>query len=200
MTLHARLRTTSRRALIIGPLGGLALVTAACGSAAVGTGYGPSSAAATPTSPPAASSSVPDYAAPAGSGTSAPAASAVAAAAITVKTTTTKLGTLLTDGQGKTLYLFEKDTAGTSACTGACIGVWPAFTTAGGVQAGPGVSMSLLSTIQRADGTTEVSYNGHPLYYYAGDNNPGDTSGQGLNQFGAAWYVVSPKGAKIDND
>jgi predicted lipoprotein with Yx(FWY)xxD motif len=67
------------------------------------------------------------------------------------------------------------------------------------VQAGPGVQTSLLSTIQRSDGSTEVTYGGHPLYYYAGDSNPGDTNGQGLNQFGAGWYVVTPQGAKIDN-
>ena len=120
-------------------------------------------------------------------------------ATLTVKATSTRLGTFLTDGQGKTLYLFEKDQPGSSSCTGACLAVWPAFTSSGTIVAGPGVSMSMLSTIRRSDGTAEVTYNGHPLYYYAGDSNPGDANGQGLNQFGAGWYVVSPNGGKVDN-
>ena len=193
----ARLYTLSSHGSLAAPIGGFALLAAACGSAV----YGPASsgsAAATPTSPPAASGSAPDYAAPAAGGGAQPAAGGTPTA-ITVKATTTSLGTLLTDGQGKTLYLFEKDQPGVSTCTGACLGVWPALTVTGAVDGGPGVSMSLLSTIQRPDGTAEVTYNGHPLYYYVGDSNPGDTNGQGLNQFGAEWYVVSSNGSKIDN-
>ena len=185
MTLLSRVPRTSRRALLLAPLGGFALVTAACGTAAYGSGSPASSGAAVGYIPPAASSAATDHAAP---------------AAVTVKAVSSNLGTLLTDGQGKTLYLFEKDQPGMSACVGACLGAWPAFTTTGPAQAGAGVSPSLLTTIQRSDGTTEVTYNGHPLYYYAGDSNPGDTTGQGLNQFGASWYVVSPNGSKIDHD
>lgn len=191
MNLRARLHAVSRQGSMAAPIGGIALLAAACGSAVYGPGSS-SSAAPTSTSPPAASASAPDYAAPVAGGGAQP-------AAITVKAASTSLGTLLTDGQGKTLYLFEKDQPGMSACTGACLGVWPAFTTPGPLEAGPGVSTSMLSTIQRSDRTTEVTYNGHPLYYYVGDSNPGDTNGQRLNQFGAEWYVVSPNGSKIDN-
>jgi predicted lipoprotein with Yx(FWY)xxD motif len=191
MSLPTWLHGVSRRWLLFGPLSGLAIVATACGSAAAN--YPTPS---TGTGAPPAAGSAPDYAPPAS--TSPPAAAA--AAAVTIGVRSSKLGTFLTDGQGRTLYLFEKDQGTMSACVGACLGVWPAVTTTGAVQAGPGVTQSLLSTAQRADGTTEVTYNGHPLYHYVGDSNPGDTNGQGLNQFGAGWYVLSPQGAKIDND
>ena len=64
-------------------------------------------------------------------------------------------------------------------------------------KAGSGVNASMLGTTTRSDGKDEVTYNGHPLYYYAGDQKAGDTNGQDLNQFGAPWYVVSPAGNKI---
>ena len=198
MRLGTRLYALSRHGSMAAPIGGFALLAAACGSAVYGSASGVPSAA-TPTNPPAAAGSVPDYQAPAAAGGAAQPAAGGATNAITVKAASTRLGTLLTDGQGKTLYLFEKDQSGMSACTGACLGVWPAFTVSGPLDAGPGVSMSMLSTIQRPEGTPEVTYNGHPLYYYVGDGNPGDTNGQGLNQFGAEWYVVSPNGSKIDN-
>jgi predicted lipoprotein with Yx(FWY)xxD motif len=198
MRLLTRFYALSRYGTMAAPIGGFALLAAACGSAVYGSASG-SSAAATPTNPPAAAGSAPDYAVPAAGGGARPGAAGGTPAAITVKATSTSLGALLTDGQGKTLYLFEKDQPGMSACTGACLGVWPAFTVTGPVEAGSGVSMSMLSTIQRPDGTAEVTYSGHPLYYYVGDGNPGDTNGQGLNQFGAAWYVVSTDGSKIDN-
>jgi predicted lipoprotein with Yx(FWY)xxD motif len=95
------------------------------------------------------------------------------------------------------LYLFEKDTGATSSCYGSCASVWPPLTTKGAPQAGPGVNASLLGTATRSDGTSEVTYNGHPLYFYVGDSSPGQTGGQGLNQFGALWFVVSPEGRAI---
>ena len=67
----------------------------------------------------------------------------------------------------------------------------------GAAKAGPQVIASQLGTTRRTDGTTEVTYNGHPLYYYAADTKPGDTTGQGLNQFGALWYVVARNGGKV---
>ena len=112
---------------------------------------------------------------------------------------TTSLGTFLVDGQGKTLYLFEKDTGTTSTCTGACASAWPPFTTKGAPQAGSGVNTSMLGTTTRSDGSTEVTYHGHPLYYFAGDTGPGTTKGEGLKAFGAGWYVVNAAGNKIDN-
>lgn len=125
---------------------------------------------------------------------------APAPAGVSVTTVATRLGRTLVDGDGRALYLFEADHGGTSACTGSCDTVWPPLRAPGGVHALGGVSAALLGTIQRSDGSTQVSYNGHPLYYYAGDANAGDTTGQGLNQFGASWYVLDPAGAKIDHD
>jgi predicted lipoprotein with Yx(FWY)xxD motif len=118
----------------------------------------------------------------------------------TVSTRSTKLGTVLVDGQGRTLYLFEKDKGTASSCTGACASVWPPLTTSGKDLAGRGVSAGKLGSVKRADGKTAVTYAGHPLYSYAGDAKPGDTKGQGLDQFGAEWYVLAPSGHKIDND
>jgi predicted lipoprotein with Yx(FWY)xxD motif len=108
------------------------------------------------------------------------------------------LGNVLVDAKGRTLYLFEADKTTKSTCYGACAGVWPPLSAAGAPKAGTHVVASELGTTRRTDGTTEVTYHGHPLYYYAGDAQPGDTKGQGLDQFGAAWYVLAPSGNKID--
>jgi len=111
------------------------------------------------------------------------------------------LGQTLVDGQGRTLYLFEADTAGRSNCDGACASAWPPYLSDGAPKAGTGVAAGLLGTSIRAgDGGTQVTYHGHPLYFYFGDNGPGDTAGQGLDQFGAKWYVVAPSGDKIGTD
>jgi predicted lipoprotein with Yx(FWY)xxD motif len=112
----------------------------------------------------------------------------------------TGLGNVLVDSQGKTLYLFEKDSAMSSSCSGACASIWPPLTATGKPGVGAGLSGGKLTLIKRSDGTMQVSYGGHPLYTYAGDAGPGDTKGEGLNQFGAQWYVVGPNGQKIDND
>jgi len=98
------------------------------------------------------------------------------------------------------MYLFEADKGGTSTCTGACAAAWPPVTVSGTPQAGGGVSQSLLGTITRSDGTMQLTYNHHPLYYFAGDANTGQDKGQGLKAFGAGWYVVNASGAKIDTD
>lgn len=108
------------------------------------------------------------------------------------------LGQTLVDGQGRTLYLFEADGAGRSECNGGCATAWPPYLGGGTPQAGTGVTGSLLGTTTRGDGGTQVTYSGHPLYYYVGDAEPGDDAGQGLDQFGAKWYVLGPDGAKID--
>jgi len=108
------------------------------------------------------------------------------------------LGQTLVDGQGSTLYLFEADRAGKSACSGACTAAWPPYIGGSTVTAGTGVTAALLSTITRGDGGRQVTYGGHPLYRYAGDNAPGDLTGQGLDQFGAKWYVLGPSGSEID--
>jgi predicted lipoprotein with Yx(FWY)xxD motif len=112
-----------------------------------------------------------------------------------------KLGTYLVDGKGRTLYLFEGDKPGKSNCNGGCLSIWPAF--AAGAKppvAKDSVIAGKLGVTAAGAGGRIVSYNGHPLYHYAGDMKPGDTTGQGLDQFGAEWYVVSPAGDKIDED
>jgi predicted lipoprotein with Yx(FWY)xxD motif len=112
----------------------------------------------------------------------------------------TQLGRVLVDGRGRTLYLFERDKADKSNCSSGCLAVWPALTASTRPHARAGITNSKIGTIRRADGRRQVTYAKHPLYYYAGDTKPGDTNGQGLNQFGAKWYVLSPTGRKIDND
>jgi len=114
-----------------------------------------------------------------------------------IKLASSDLGRILVDAQGRTLYLFEADKGAMSACGGACANVWPPLTTKGKPQVGAGVAAAKLGTSKRSDGTTEVTYNGHPLYTYAGDSGPGQTSGQGLDDFGAEWYALSASGAKI---
>jgi predicted lipoprotein with Yx(FWY)xxD motif len=110
----------------------------------------------------------------------------------------TDLGRVLVDGSGRTLYLFEADKGTQSACDGSCASVWPPLTTDGKPVAGAGLSGAKLGTTKRSDGTTEVTYNGHPLYTYVGDGTPGQTTGQGLDDYGAEWYVLSASGDKVD--
>lgn len=114
---------------------------------------------------------------------------------VTVTTHTGPDGTYLTDSSGRTLYLFMADTSGTSNCSGNCAAVWPPLT--GTPTAGSGVTASNLGTITRSDGMKQVTYSGHPLYYYAQDTSPGQASGEGNPGFGAPWYIVSPAGSAI---
>ncbi|WP_405626498.1 hypothetical protein [Streptomyces sp. NBC_01396] len=116
-----------------------------------------------------------------------------------VKTATAgKLGTILVDAKGRTLYLFEADKSTQSTCNGSCAAAWPPLLTSGSPTAGGSAKSGLLGTTKRSDGKTQVTYHGHPLYGYAGDSKPGDTNGQDLNQFGAAWYVLDVSGQKVD--
>jgi predicted lipoprotein with Yx(FWY)xxD motif len=107
------------------------------------------------------------------------------------------LGKILVDSQGRTLYLFKKDTGTTSTCVGACVAVWPPLRTTGRPTAGSGLTASKLGTSKRSDGNPQVIYNGHPLYLYAGDQKPGDTTGQGINGFGAPWFALSAGGTQV---
>ena len=116
----------------------------------------------------------------------------------TVKTASSKVGTILVDANGRTLYLFEKDQPNQSACAGACASAWPIDHTSAAPKAAGQVKASLLGTIKRSDGTTQVTYNQQPLYYYAGDTAAGQLNGQGLNAFGGGWDVLSPSGNKIE--
>ena len=107
------------------------------------------------------------------------------------------LGRILVDSKGITLYDFPPDKGTTSVCYGACAALWPPLITKGKPVAGAGVRASLLGTTKRKDGKLEVTYNGHPLYYFVSDRKPGQTTGQGLNQFGGPWWVISPAGKEI---
>jgi predicted lipoprotein with Yx(FWY)xxD motif len=109
----------------------------------------------------------------------------------------TALGRILVDSKGITLYDFPPDRGTTSVCYGACATLWPPLLTHGKPIAGPGVRASLLGTTRRKDGKLEVTYNGHPLYYWVGDHKPGQTTGQGIDQFGGPWWVLSPAGREI---
>jgi predicted lipoprotein with Yx(FWY)xxD motif len=131
----------------------------------------------------------------AGQNASAPSAGAAAKHAV-VKTRTGDLGTYLVDGRGRTLYLFQKDTGRRSRCSGACAQNWPPLTTREKPEAEGGAKASKLSTRRRASGAKQVLYNGHPLYRYAPDS-AGETGGQGVNAFGARWYIVAPSGRAI---
>jgi predicted lipoprotein with Yx(FWY)xxD motif len=161
-------------AVVAAGLVALAVAVAGCGGS---SSYGGSSASAS-------------YHAP---------ASKPASGSSSVRLASTKLGKVLVDAQGRTLYLFEGDKGAMSACGGACASVWPPLTTSGKPAAGTGVAASKLGTTKRSDGSTEVTYNGHPLYTYAADSAAGQTTGQGINEFGAEWYVLSAAGNKIDN-
>jgi predicted lipoprotein with Yx(FWY)xxD motif len=123
--------------------------------------------------------------------------SAPAAAPVVVTTKHVKLGTILGAGpKRRTVYLFEADKGTTSSCTGACASAWPPVT--GKPQAAGGALASALGTITRADGTTQVTYKGHPLYFFTKDGDQSDAYGQATKAFGADWYVLAPSGKKID--
>jgi predicted lipoprotein with Yx(FWY)xxD motif len=150
-----------------------ALLATACGSAAA--------------SPSAPASS----AAPAGSSASASTNGTV----ITTKSGST--GAFLTNASGRAVYLWAKDGMNMSACSGACAAAWPPVPATGQLTAAGGAKASDLGTITRSDGTKQVTYDGHALYYFAGDSAAGQTNGQGSDSFGAPWWLVAPTGAKI---
>ncbi|MEU0127175.1 MULTISPECIES: hypothetical protein [unclassified Streptomyces] len=108
-----------------------------------------------------------------------------------------KLGTILVDEKGRTLYLFLADKKNKSTCAGDCAVAWPPLLSKGDAVAGKGVDEKLLDVAARSGGDEQVTYAGHPLYYYAGDKKPGETNGEGLDQFGAAWYVLDAKGKQV---
>ena len=120
---------------------------------------------------------------------------AAAANGGTVDTASSSLGPILVAQNGMTLYMFARDHGGKSACSGGCAKFWPPYT--GTPKVGSGLTASLLGSTMRADGSSQVTYDGHPLYTYSGDPAPGDTNGQGVNTFGALWWVVAPDGKVV---
>ena len=110
------------------------------------------------------------------------------------------LGRIIVDGRGRTLYLFEKDKHGKSACAGQCAAFWPPLIASGKPLATAGAKASLLGTTKRADGRLQVTYNHHPLYRFVKDTKKGQTNGEEVDAFGAEWYALSPAGAKIEKN
>ena len=127
-------------------------------------------------------------------------ASASRSAATVVESRNSQLGRIVVDHRGHTLYLFEKDTRRHSACSGACAAYWPPLVTRRKPVARRGAKASLLGTIRRANGTRQVTYAGHPVYLYVQDTRPGQTTGEGSQQFGAGWDALTPAGKKIEKD
>ena len=127
-----------------------------------------------------------------------PTATATASAAKrTVNVRHTRLGRILVDSRGRTLYLFKKDTKRKSRCSGACATFWPPVTVSGKPTTGHGARASKIGTIKRSGGKRQVTYNGHPLYRFVMDKKPGNTNGEGVTAFGARWFVVSPAGKQV---
>ncbi|MER5472556.1 hypothetical protein [Streptomyces sp. NPDC002685] len=120
-----------------------------------------------------------------------------ASSSATVTTKSGPLGKILVNSKGHTLYLFQSDKTNKSTCNGDCAKAWPPLKASGKPTAGGGVNSKLLSTITRSDGSKQVTYNGHPLYTFADDTKAGQTNGQGLDAFGAKWYVLGTDGKAI---
>jgi predicted lipoprotein with Yx(FWY)xxD motif len=175
-----RLRRIRYRIGAVTAMIGVSLLVAACGSsssastsAPVAAGSGGSTASSTANATPASTKGV------------------------LIGTAKGSDGTHLTGAGGKTAYLWVADSGGMSSCSGACAKAWPPLTTKGRPIAGNGVKSSNLGTIKRSDGSTQVTYKGHPLYYFIEDKSKGSTKGQGSDAFGAKWWLVSPAGAAI---
>jgi len=128
----------------------------------------------------------------------APANGGTTAKGVVVTLKKTSLGAILVDARGRTLYLFEKDRSGTSACNSACVQYWPALTSRATPRAGSGVQQSMLRVVRQQNGVRQVTYAGHPLYTFVGDKSAGQTSGEGLTNFGAGWYAIAASGRKVE--
>jgi predicted lipoprotein with Yx(FWY)xxD motif len=118
-------------------------------------------------------------------------------ASATLGVASSSLGSILVNSTGRTLYLFKADVGAKSACTGACATAWPPLLATAKPTAGTGLTASKLATITRSDGTQQVTYNSHPVYLFIKDKKPGQTTGQGVTAFGAAWYALTPAGNQI---
>jgi predicted lipoprotein with Yx(FWY)xxD motif len=173
----SRLSGRTKLAAGVGGALGAAVLVAACSSAASS-----STGAAAPASP---------------AGASSPSSSAGASGGTVIKTASTSAGNVLTNGSGRAVYLWVKDTGDMSNCNGACAGAWPPVTTTGAATASGAAKASDLGTITRSDGSKQVTYDGHPLYYFSGDSGPGTDTGQGSDGFGAKWWLVAPTGSDV---
>lgn len=170
--------TAKFRILAVAAVASAGIIIAGCGSASSSSSTSATAAAATTPAPTTSASSA-------------------ATTGVTIKTAKASRGTYLAGPNGHALYLWVADTGDKSACSGACAQAWPPLLTKGKPTAGTGVNASDLGTTMRADGTEEVTYKGHPLYYYVGDTRSGDVTGQGSNNFGAKWWLVNESGSAI---
>jgi predicted lipoprotein with Yx(FWY)xxD motif len=168
--VYERMKVGAR---LTGVLVTAAVLAAACSSSSKSGNGGSSTAAAT-------------SAASAGGG----------ASAVSIETHSGPMGTYLTDGSGRTLYMFAADSAGKSNCSGGCASFWPPLT-GSSATAMSGAQAGMVGTITRSDGTKQVTYDGHPLYYFKEDTKAGQTAGQGFDNFGAKWWLVAPSGQPI---
>jgi predicted lipoprotein with Yx(FWY)xxD motif len=183
-----------RKHLALPPILIVAVAVAACGSSSTSTSKS-SAASAPPSSSAASKSSSGPTSYPTTAAGGAGAASTAKSVVITTKQS--KLGTILAVGPKRlTVYLFEGDKGPQSACAGPCAAAWPPVL--GKPSATGSAVASDLGTITRSGGATQVTYKGHPLYMFVKDKDDGDTYGEGVNAFGAGWYVLTPAGNKID--
>lgn len=159
-----------------------ALIVAGCGSTSSSSTN--SAAAAAPSSSTTSS-------------TSATSSTAAAATGVAIKTAHNSKGMYLAGPNGHALYLWVADTGNKSSCSGACAHAWPPLLTKGNPTAGAGVTASDLGTTMRSDGTEQVTYKGHPLYYFIADRTAASVTGQGSSSFGAKWWLVAPSGTAI---
>jgi predicted lipoprotein with Yx(FWY)xxD motif len=159
--------TRTRSILLLAGVAAIALLAGACGSSGGGT------SAASGTDP------------------------TTTAAPVAVNVASSGLGNILVDAQGRTLYLFGQDTGTTSTCTAACTMAWPPLRATGPLTAAGGADAALLGSSPRSDGAAQVTYNGHPVYTFIKDQQPGDTNGEGVTAFGGSWFAVSPTGTQV---
>jgi predicted lipoprotein with Yx(FWY)xxD motif len=166
----------------VAALAGLALIVAGCGSSSsTSTSAGASASASTP----------------AASATTSSSASSAVVHGVAISTAKGPDGVYLTGASGRALYLWVADTHDSSSCAGECAKAWPPVITSGTPTVSGGVHVSDLGTITRANGQKQVTYMGHPLYYFIADTGPGKITGQGSNSFGAKWWLVAPSGSAI---
>ncbi len=196
--------TTQIKNLHIARTAGIAVAALMLATACSSSGGGSSSSASAPAGGGAASSSAAapasSAAAPGGAASSSGgggSSSAAAASKVELETQKSKFGQIVTDSTGRTVYMFASDSPTKSTCYGQCASFWPPVLAKGAVEASDGIDKSKIKTLKRTDGTTQVVYNGWPLYYFLQDQAPGDTNGQGNTNFGAAWWVLTPAGEPI---
>src|ERR1700733_8817246 len=175
-----RLKTTKFRGAGIAALATAAVALAGCGSASSSS---TSSAAATP--------------AAATTSSTASTTTSAATGGTMISTASSHGQMYLTGASGRAIYLWVADKGDTSSCSGACAQAWPPVTTTSKPAAGSGVTASDLGTTKRSDGSMQVTYKGHPLYYFVADKKAGSTAGQGSDSFGAKWWLVAPSGSAI---